>query len=267
MQKLHFYPFELEKALNLLPLPVYLQKHKKPKPLLFKAFYSFSKKNLVVTSTKWQTEALPWFKNRAAENNNSSCSFALFIWPEIRATHLAHSSLQNGIKATLWSISVAGNFLFPDFFVETVDFVCQGQEVAEAEGWDTAGEQLVTVGRTEEWSAGRNHTRNQELQIPALPRWSPKFCSEGWNTFTMLRILDTSISGYFSTKPYSRARIFLFHLRGFQKLKFPEIPPGLNISLHVQWEHRLSTSPPWAMQLCSFSTHKVVFTLGICSQG
>lgn len=68
--------------------------------------------------------------------------------PEIRATHLAHSSLQNGIEAALWSISVAGNLLLPDFFVETVNFIRQGQEVAEAKGWDTAGEQLVTVGRT-----------------------------------------------------------------------------------------------------------------------
>lgn len=99
--------------------------------------------------------------------------------PEIRATHLAHSSLQNGIEAALWSISVAGNLLLPDFFVETVDFIRQGQEVAEAKGWDTAGEQLVTVGRTEEWSAGRNPIRRQVLQkLTALPGWSSKFCSE-----------------------------------------------------------------------------------------
>lgn len=106
--------------------------------------------------------------------------------------------------------------MFLDFFIETVDFIRQGQEVAEAKGWDTAGEQLITVGRTEEWSAGRNQTRSQELQkLPALPGSSPKFCSEGWNAFTVLRILGTSISGYFSTKPYSRAHVVLFPLRDF----------------------------------------------------
>lgn len=29
----------------------------------------------------------------------------------------------------------------------------------------------------------------------------------------------------------------------------------------------VSTSPPWAVQICSFSTHPVAFTPGICSQG
>lgn len=114
--------------------------------------------------------------------------------PKFRATHLAHSSLQNSIKAALWSISVAGNFLFLDFFIETVDFIRQGQEVAEAKGWDTAGEQLITVGRTEEWSAGRNQTRSQELQkLPASTRFISKILFRGLECFH-----NASYFGHFS---------------------------------------------------------------------
>lgn len=124
--------------------------------------------------------------------------------------------------------------------------------MAEAKGWDTAGEQLITVGRTEEWSAGRNHIRSQELQkLPALPGWSLRFCSEGWNTFAVLRVMDTSTSGYFSTKPSSRISFF-FPLRGFQKLKFPEIPPGLtSLSMYCvsgDTEHQPTTLGHPALQ-------------------
>lgn len=55
-------------------------------------------------------------------------------------THLAHCSLQNRIEAALRSIPVPGHLLLLNFFVKTVDFIRQRQEVAEAKGRDAAWE-------------------------------------------------------------------------------------------------------------------------------
>lgn len=60
-------------------------------------------------------------------------------------THLAHCSLQNRIEAALRSIPVPGHLLLLNFFVKTVDFIRQRQEVAEAKGRDAAWEQLVAA--------------------------------------------------------------------------------------------------------------------------
>lgn len=82
-------------------------------------FHGFCKKSVVVTCKKWHTEALPGPQTEQKEPPPLLC----FKTPEIRATHLAHSSLQNRIKTALRSISVAGNLLFLNFFVETVNFI------------------------------------------------------------------------------------------------------------------------------------------------
>lgn len=59
--------------------------------------------------------------------------------------HLTNSSLQNGIKSTLWCIPIARHHLFLYLLIETVHFVCQGEDVAETEGGDTVWEQFVSV--------------------------------------------------------------------------------------------------------------------------
>jgi len=70
---------------------------------------------MVVTSKK----SLSWPNNRAEKTSSSFC----LNTPEIRVAHLAHGSLQNRIETALRSISVAGNLLFLNFFIETVDFI------------------------------------------------------------------------------------------------------------------------------------------------
>lgn len=59
--------------------------------------------------------------------------------------HLTNSSLQNGIKSTLWCIPVARHHLFLYLLIETVHFVSQWEDVAETKGGYTVGEQFVSV--------------------------------------------------------------------------------------------------------------------------
>lgn len=63
------------------------------------------------------------------------------------SAHLTDGSLQDGIEAALRSVPVARHHLFLHFLVEAIHFVSQGEEVAEPEGGDTAGEQFVSVQR------------------------------------------------------------------------------------------------------------------------
>lgn len=157
----------------------------------------------MVTFKKWQTEAC----TRAEQKKP----------PEIRAAHLAHSSLQNGIKAALWSISVAGNLLFLDFFIETVDFICQGQEVAEAKGWDTAGEQLITVGRTEEWSAQWEEPHPQPRTAPSSTRLVSKTLFRSFGILSQCLIFWTlQFLDIFLQNPTVEPILFCFPLEIFR---------------------------------------------------
>lgn len=63
------------------------------------------------------------------------------------SAHLTDGSLQDGVEASLRSVPVARHHLFLHFLVEAIHFVSQGEEVAEPEGGDTAGEQFVSVQR------------------------------------------------------------------------------------------------------------------------
>lgn len=53
--------------------------------------------------------------------------------------YLAHSSLDDGIKATLWGISVPGHNLLFDFLCKAADFLRQRQNVFVTKLGQTGG--------------------------------------------------------------------------------------------------------------------------------
>ena len=53
--------------------------------------------------------------------------------------HLAHSSLDDGIKASLWGISVPGHHLLLHFLCEAAHFLRQRQNVLVAKLGQTGG--------------------------------------------------------------------------------------------------------------------------------
>jgi len=146
-------------------MPLHAQKHMKTSTSQCN-FHGFCKKNLLIPSKKSDTEA--GAKNTAKE---TSPLLLCFKNPEGSGTHLAHSSLQNCIETALWGIPVPGHLLLLHFFIKTVDFVRQGQEVAETKGGDAAWEQLIAArGAEERRLVGINLTRSHKLQeLPVIP--------------------------------------------------------------------------------------------------
>lgn len=72
--------------------------------------------------------------------------------------HLANSSLQNGIEPALRRVAVPRHHLLLHLLVEAVHFVGQWEDVAEAEGGDTVGEQLVSGHREQAWTLDHKPT-------------------------------------------------------------------------------------------------------------
>lgn len=66
------------------------------------------------------------------------------------APHLAHSCLQDGIKAALGGIQVAGDALLPELLTEVVDVVGQADDVLEGEGGVGVVPGLAKPGREQE---------------------------------------------------------------------------------------------------------------------
>ena len=61
------------------------------------------------------------------------------------STHLADGGLHDGVEAALGCVPVARHHLLLHLLVEAVHLVGERQDVAEAEGRHTVGEQLVSV--------------------------------------------------------------------------------------------------------------------------
>lgn len=67
----------------------------------------------------------------------------------MRTVYLANSGLQDGIKAALGRVPVAGDHLLLHLLVEAVHFIRQREDVAEAEGGHAVGEEFVPVAGSE----------------------------------------------------------------------------------------------------------------------
>lgn len=82
--------------------------------------------------------------------------------------HLANSSLQDGIKATLGGIQVARDAFLPELLAEVVDVAGQADDVLEGEGGVSIVPGLTQPRREGKWCCGWQGQRDAWVQGEAV---------------------------------------------------------------------------------------------------